>query len=431
VRELKPPFADRPEAAVVVTGSELVRGELSDENGPFLARELARLGLICRRITVVGDDPDLLEAAINDGLEADLCVISGGLGPTHDDRTVELLAKAARRTLIVDPQLERAIDEVGRHYARNVGASYHGFDEGVRKQASIPEGAQVLGLAGTAPGIALEHERCVAVALPGPPPELRGLWSRALDNELVQALLKRVPPFERRTLRYYGLSESTLAAAFRDAGGDGGGVTATICARDRELVAELFVEPGAEARANELENALVAAEPETLFARDERPIEEIVLELARMQHLTLATAESCTGGLVAGRLTEVPGASDVFRGSLVAYADEIKRSVLGVAEKTLAEHGAVSAECALELAEGARRVLGADVAVGITGIAGPSGGTAEKPVGLVFFCAAGRGGKIEQELRFSGERNQVRRYATVAALHLLRRLLTQIGHIDV
>jgi len=428
---VKAPFANRPEAAIVVTGSELVRGELADENGPFLARELARLGLICRRITVVGDDPDLLEAAIRDGLEADLCVISGGLGPTHDDRTIELLAKVTGRTLIVDPELERAIDLVGRRYARNVGSTYHAFQAGVSKQASIPDAAHVLGLAGTAPGVALEHDRRVAVALPGPPSELQRLWPSALANELVQTLLERVPPFERRTLRYYGLSESTLAAAFRDAGGDGGGVTATICARDRELVAELLVEPGAEARADELENALAAAGPDTLFARDERPVEEIVLELAGSQQLTLGTAESCTGGLVADRLTEVPGASDVFRGSVVAYADEIKRSVLGVAGKTLAEHGAVSAECALELAKGARRVLGVDVAVGITGIAGPGGGTAEKPVGLVFFCAAGPEGQIEQELRFSGERNQVRRFAAVAALHLLRRLLTQIGHIEV
>jgi nicotinamide-nucleotide amidase len=416
---------------VVVTGSELVRGELADENGPFLARELARLGLVCRRITVVGDDPDLLEAAIRDGLEADLCVISGGLGPTHDDRTIELLAKVTGRTLIVDPELERAIDLVGRRYARNVGSAYHAFQTGVSKQASVPEGGYVLGLAGTAPGIALEHGRCVAVALPGPPSELQRLWPKALANELVQALFERVPPFERRTLRYYGLSESTLAAAFQDAGGDGDGITVTICARDRELVCELFVEPGAAARADELENALAAAGPDTLFARDERPIEEIVLDLARKQQLTLGTAESCTGGLVASRLTDVPGASDVFRGSVVAYANEVKEAQLGVSAKTLANYGAVSAECALELAEGARRTLDVDVAVGITGIAGPDGGTTEKPVGLVFFCAAGPTGQLEQELRFSGERPQVRRFAAVAALHLLRRLLTQIGHIEV
>ena len=228
----------------MVTGSELVRGELADENGPFLARELARLGFVCRHITVVGDEAELLEQAIEHGLEADLCVISGGLGPTHDDRTVELLAQATGRPLNVDPELERAIDLVGRRYARNVGTTYPSYDEGVRKQASIPERAHVLGLAGTAPGIVLEHEGCVAVALPGPPAELRGLWSRALENKLVRGLLERVPPFERRTLRYYGLSESTLAAAYRDAGGDGEGISVTICARDRELVCELFVEPG-------------------------------------------------------------------------------------------------------------------------------------------------------------------------------------------
>jgi nicotinamide-nucleotide amidase len=431
VPDREAPFVDRPEAAIVVTGSELVRGELADENGPFLARELAHLGLLCRRITVVGDDPDLLEAAIKDGLKADLCLISGGLGPTHDDRTIELLAKATGKTLVVDSRLERAIDAVGRRYARNVGSTYHGFQAGVSKQASIPEGAHVLGLAGTAPGVALGHERCVAVALPGPPNELRGLWPRALENELVRALLERVPPFERRILRFYGLSESALAFALEEAGGEPEGVSVTICARERELVCELFVEPGAEDLAGELENALAAAGPDTLFARDERPIEEIVLELARTQQLTLGTAESCTGGLLAGRLTSVPGASDVFSGSVVAYADEIKESMLGVSEKTLAGHGAVSAECALELAEGARRALGVDVAVGITGIAGPSGGTTEKPVGLIFFCAAGASDRIEQELRFSGERNQVRRYATVAALHLLRRFLTQIGHIEV
>ncbi len=415
-----------------MTGSELVRGELADENGPFLARELARLGLVCRRITIVGDDPDLLEAAIRDGLKADLCVISGGLGPTHDDRTVELLAKATGRTLIVDPHLERAIDAVGRRYARNVGTTYHGYDEGVRKQASIPERAHVLGLAGTAPGLVLQHERCVVVALPGPPHELQRLWPAALASEPVRkTVLARVPPFEHRTLRFYGLSESTLAAALEQAGGESGGVTVTICARDRELTCELFVEPGAEARADKLDSALAAVSPDTLFSRDERPIEEIVLELARAQRLTLGAAESCTGGLVAGRLTEVPGASDVFRGCVVAYADEIKRSALGAAERTLANHGAVSAECALELAEGARRVLGVDVAVGITGIAGPGRGTAEKPVGLVFFCAAGPDARLEQKITFSGERDQIRRYASVTALHLLRRLLIQIGHIEV
>ena len=421
-------FSDRPEAAVVVTGSELLRAEITDQNGPFLARELSRLRLLCRRITIVGDDAALLEAAIKDGLEADLCLISGGLGPTHDDRTIELLARVTGKKLSVDPGLERAIDLVGRRYARNVGSIYHAYEEGVRKQASIPEGAHVLGLAGTAPGVALDLDGRVAIALPGPPYELQKLWPAALESTPLKRLLERVPPFETRTLRFYGLSESMLAAALENAGGDGRGVTVTICARDRELMAELFIDPGAEARADELEAALAAAGPDTLFARDERPIEQIVLELARERGMRLATAESCTGGLVGARLTEVPGASDVFLGAVVAYANEVKESALGVKTETLSEYGAVSAECALELAQGARRALGADIAVSVTGIAGPDGGSAEKPVGLVFFCAASEKETLAQEIRFSGDRDQIRRYATVAALHLLRRLLLQIGH---
>ena len=412
----------------MVTGSELLRAEIRDENGPFLARELARLGVTCRRISVVGDDPELLEAAIEDGLKADLCLISGGLGPTHDDRTIELLAKVAGKKLVVDPQLERAIDLVGRRYARNVGSTYHAFEQGVRKQASIPQGAHVLGLAGTAPGVALDLDGRVAVALPGPPYELQKLWPAALESEPLRRLLERVPPFDVRTLRFYGLSESTLAAALDDAGGDGDGVTVTICARDRELLAELLIDPGAEARADELVDALTSAGSETLFARDERPIEAIVLELARERGLKLATAESCTGGLVGARLTEVPGASEVFLGAVVAYANEIKQALLGVSSETLGQHGAVSAECALEMARGARQALGVDVALSVTGIAGPDGGSADKPVGLVFFCATSEKETLAQEIRFSGDRDQIRRYATVAALHLMRRLLEQIGH---
>jgi len=428
VHKLKAPFVNRPEATIVVTGSELLRAEITDENGPFLARELARLGLLCRRISIVGDDPDLLEAALRDGLKADLCLISGGLGPTHDDRTIELLAKVSGRKLSVDPQLEREIDLVGRRFSRNVGTAYHGYQEGVRKQASIPEGAYVLGLAGTAPGVALELDGRVAVALPGPPYELQRLWPSALESAPLRRLLERVPPFTHSTLRFYGLAESTLAAALENAGGDGDGVTVTICARDRELIAELFVDPGAEARSAELLEALVAAEPGTLFARDERPIEQIVLDLARERGLTLATAESCTGGLVGARLTEVPGASDVFLGAVVAYANEIKEALLGISKETLQEHGAVSPECALEMAKGARRALGADLALSVTGIAGPGGGSAEKPVGFVFFCATSGEETLSQEIRFSGDRDQIRRYATVAALHLMRRLLAQIGH---
>ncbi len=227
----------------------------------------------------------------------------------------------------------------------------------------------------------------------------------------------------RRVLRFYGASESAVAKALADAGGDGDGVEATICARDFEIHIDLIVEPGAEARADALEQALVEPLADNLFGRDERSVQELVLGLCRDQGLTLGTAESCTGGLVAARLTSIPGSSDVVRGGIVAYDNGIKETLLGVSPELLAEHGAVSAEVAAAMATGARERLGVDVAVSVTGIAGPGGGTPEKPVGLVFFHASGPMG--EQSLRFElpGEREWIRARATVSALHLVRRLL--------
>ena len=416
----------RPRAVIVVTGSELVRGELTDLNGPFLAREVLALGLEPARIEIVGDRPEELEAALREGLGADLCVVSGGLGPTHDDRTVELLAKAAGRELVVDRALEAEIEGISRAFAERLNRPYADFAAGVTKQATLPAGAISLGLAGTAPGtvIALDGER-VAVSLPGPPGELRRLWPNAVATEPFRRLLERALPPGRRVLRLFGASESAVARALAEAGGDGGGVEATICARDFEIHVDLLVEPGAERRADELTERLLEPLGRYLFARDERPIEELVLSLCRAQGLTLATAESCTGGLVAARLTSVPGASDVLIGGIVSYADSVKHSSLGVPGELLERHGAVSSEAAAAMAAGARERMGADVAVSVTGIAGPSGGSAEKPVGLVYLYAEGPGGGLARELNLPGDRETVRVRATVSALHLVRRLLTQ------
>ncbi len=380
----------RPRAVVVVTGSELVRGERTDLNGPFLAREALRLGLEPARIAIVGDSADELEGALRDGLAADACFVSGGLGPTHDDRTVEMVAKALGVGLHVDVELERQIEAVSRAAAERLKRDYADFAAGVTKQATIPDGARSLGLAGTAPGLLLAHDGGrVVVILPGPPSELRRLWPGALDTDAFRALLARARPPGRRVLRLFGVSESAVARALAEAGGDGDGVEVTICARDFEIHVDFVVEPGAEARADALEAAFVPPLERWLFSREERTIEELVLELCRDRGWTLATAESCTGGLVAARLTGVPGSSDVFLGGIVAYADDVKERELGVPAALLADHGAVSAEVAEAMAHGARARLGADVAVAVTGIAGPDGGTAEKPVGLVYLHAEG------------------------------------------
>ena len=414
----------RPRAVVVVTGSELVRGERTDRNGPFLAAEALRRGLEPARITIVGDAPAELEAALREGLEADACLVSGGLGPTHDDRTVELLARAAGLELVVDEALEREIESISRMVAKRLRRPYADFAPGVTKQATRPAPATSIGLAGTAPGLVLRAPTgCVVVMLPGPPGELRRLWGSALASEPVRELLELARPPGRRVLRLHGVSESAVARVLEESGGDGEGVEVTICARDFEIHVDLVVEPGAEGRADALDAALAERLEQWLFARDERRVEELVLSLLRAQGLTVATAESCTGGMVAARLTDVAGSSESFVGGVVAYADDVKRSELDVPEQLLAEHGAVSVEVAAAMAEGARRRLGADVAVAVTGVAGPDGGTPEKPVGRVHLHAAGPDGSLARTLDFSGEREQVRARATVTALHLLRALL--------
>jgi nicotinamide-nucleotide amidase len=414
-----------PRGVVVVTGSELVRGDRSDLNGPFLAGDLLRLGIEPARIEIVGDRADELEDALRDGLRADLCVVSGGLGPTHDDRTVELVARAAGVELRVDEDLHEQIGAISRGYAQRLGRPYTDFEPGVRKQATIPEGALNLGLAGTAPGLVLEAGESVMVVLPGPPPELQRLWPRALETEPVRRVLERARPPERRLLRFFGASESAIAKALADAGGDGDGVEATICARDFEIHVDLIVEPGAEGRADELQDRLTEPVARHLFATDGRPIAELVLELCRTRGLTLATAESCTGGMVAERLTGVPGSSDVFVGAVVAYADEVKERELGVPGELLERYGAVSAETAAAMAAGARERLGVDVGIAVTGIAGPDGGTEDKPVGLVYLHVEGPDGGRGVDFLFPGDRASIRRRATVTALHLARRLLTK------
>ena len=414
-----------PRAFVVVTGSELVRGHRSDLNGPFLAGELLRRGVEPARISIVGDREDELAAALAEGLQADLCVVSGGLGPTHDDRTVELVARAAGVDLRLDGELHEQIGAISRAFADRLGRPYVDFETGVRKQATIPSGALSLGLAGTAPGLVLEHGETVVVVLPGPPGELQRLWQVAVGTEPVRRVLARAQAPELRRLRFFGASESAVAKALADVGGEPTGVEATICARDFEIHVDLVVAPGAERRADELTERLVVPLERFLFGTDERAVEELVLDECRRRGLTLATAESCTGGMVAERLTSVPGSSDAFVGAVVAYSDEVKVHELAVPADVLARHGAVSAEAAAAMASGARERLRADVAVAVTGIAGPGGGTPEKPVGLVYLDAEGPGGSLSADFVFPGDRGSIRRRATVTALHLLRRLLQQ------
>ncbi len=408
-----------------MTGSELARGDRTDRNGPFLLRSLVSLGIEPVELRIVGDAPAELERALRAGLEHDLLVVSGGLGPTHDDRTVELLARAAGRALVLDSELEGRIETWTRELASKLRRRPDEFQAGIRKQACVPEGAVIAGLAGTAPALVLEVDGRVAVTLPGPPRELQALWPAVVETEPFRRLLSRARPPGRRALRLYGVPEATVAEALAAAGGDGDGVEATICARDFEIHVDLLVEPDAAERADALEAALAEQLEPYVFTRSEATVEELVLARCRERGLTLATAESCTGGLVAARLTSVPGSSDVFVGGIVSYANDVKAGELGVPAEVLREHGAVSSEAAAAMAQGARSRLHADVALAVTGIAGPGGGSPEKPVGLVYLHAAGPDGERAADFVSPGDRQTVRARATVAALHLLRTLVTK------
>jgi nicotinamide-nucleotide amidase len=414
-----------PRAAVVLTGSELVRGWIADGNGAFLARELTGLGLEPERWTVVGDRPEELEAALRDALEAELTVVSGGLGPTHDDRTVETIARLTGRPLVVDDALEREIEAIARSVAERLGRPFSDLATGVRKQASLPEGAVSLGLAGTAPALLLERDGRVVVALPGPPGELRRLWPRALEHPAVQALAARAEARGHLVVRLQGVPEAAVAEAVDRAGGEEQGLEITVCARNLEVEVDLLFRPGAEAAAERVASELERRFADALFARDERPLAAVVLDLLRERGLTIATAESCTAGLVAAALTGVPGSSEAFVGGIVAYSNAAKESLLGVPPHTIAAHGAVSAETAAAMATGARAALGADVAVAVTGIAGPGGGTPEKPVGLVHTAVAAPEGVTGARVELPGDRDEVRSRAAALALHEVRRVLTR------
>jgi nicotinamide-nucleotide amidase len=399
-----------------------------DENGPYLARELSSRGIEPERISVIGDRPEQLEAALREALELDLVVTSGGLGPTHDDRTIELLASAAGRELRLDQALEREIESVVRGLAERFRRPYSEFEAGVRKQATLPEGGVSLGLAGTAPGVLLQTGSALAIALPGPPGELQRIWQTALGRPELQEVFARVNNPAHRILRFFGLPESAVAGVVGQAGGEAEGLEVTICAHDLEVQVDLVIPPGGESQAERVVVALREAHPRALFAEDEQPVEALVLEEARARGWWIATAESCTGGLVSARLTNVPGSSEVFRGGVVAYDDEVKIDALGVPRDVLERHGAVSPETADAMARGALEDFRADVAVSVTGVAGPGGGSPEKPVGLVYLHAVTPGASHGVELRLPGNRDAVRRRAAVSALHLLRRLLTQDRH---
>jgi nicotinamide-nucleotide amidase len=414
-------------AGILVTGTEVITAQVSDRNGPWISERLGERGVEVSHILVVGDRPGDLESAL-DFLRAegmDLIVTSGGLGPTADDLTAEVVAKFAGRELFLDEAMEDRIAAILAEFARRMKFDPEALRAANRKQAMVPEGAATIDPAGTAPGLVVPvEEGPVVIVLPGPPRELRAMWETALETGAAAAVMARATPYQSASLRLFGIPESEIAQTLREIGEDVdlSPLEITTCLRRAELHVDIRHREGAEAARERVVEGIVQRHAGFLFSSDGSTIDEQVAGL--MAGRKIGLGESCTAGLLAARLTERPGSSEYVAGGVVAYSNEAKVDVLGVPAGLIEEHGAVSPEVAQAMASGAAERFGGDLGVGITGIAGPHGGTKEKPVGYVCICVDdSNGGSIARDLVLPGDRGEIRDRSATVALHLLRRLL--------
>jgi nicotinamide-nucleotide amidase len=420
-------------AGIVVTGTEVLTGRVLDRNGPWMSERLRELGVDHAHTMVVGDRPSDVRAALDFFADAgmDLVCTSGGLGPTEDDLTAAVVAEFAGRELVLDEALEARIaatlEQLRRRWPDlDMAAVRHG----TRKQATVPGGATILEPVGTAPGFVVSpaagRRGPTVVVLPGPPRELQDMWPAVLEADALYAAIGERTEYRQEMLRIFGIPESAIAETMRVARADGidlDRLEVTTCLRRGEVEVVTRYEP-AEAAVYEAFSAVVRSRhADTLFSDDGTSVDEQVAGLLTAQGRTIATAESCTGGLLAGRLTERAGSSAYALGGLVAYSNEAKTSLVGVDPAVIEREGAVSVQVAQALATGAAARLGADVGVGITGIAGPGGGTEDKPVGTVCFGVWSASGTLTRRMHLPGDRGDVRDRSTTVAMHLVRRLL--------
>ncbi|HKH23362.1 MAG TPA: competence/damage-inducible protein A [Solirubrobacterales bacterium] len=414
-------------AGILVTGTEVLSGYVNDRNGPWLSERLAELGVEVEEITVVGDRREDLEGALRHmrDLGLDLIVTSGGLGPTADDLTAEVVGRFAGRELVLDQEMEEKIAQIIARYARRLRFDPEAVREANRKQALIPEGAIAIDPAGTAPGLVVPADGQVVIVLPGPPRELQEMWPRALAAGPAQEVLERTRPYRTMSIRMFGIPESELAKALREIEDEGVALDrleVTTCLRGGELVTDVRHREDGQEAAEALRAGLEERLGRFTYTETGESIEDVVFRL--LGERTIAVGESCTGGLLAGRLTLRPGSSRWFAGGVVAYSNEAKAELLGVDPGLIDRHGAVSPEVAEAMADGAIARFGADVGVGVTGVAGPDGGTEEKPVGYVCFCAKTSSGEVlARDPVLPGSRTDVRERSVVVALHLVRYLL--------
>jgi competence/damage-inducible protein CinA-like protein len=404
-------------AEIIAVGSELLTPDRIDTNSLFLTEELSKLGIEVLRKTIVGDNHELLAEAFRDALHrVPVVIASGGLGPTEDDLTRETVADLLNRKLRRNDDVVRHIEARFRSFKRDMPAVN-------LRQAMVPEGAEVLeNPRGTAPGLWLEDQGRMIALLPGPPRELKPLFL----EQVLPRLQRRVSGVRmfKRELRVTGLGESHVEERIRPIYTRYGDVNTTILATPGEIQIHLRVWTEdalhAESTLKEMVSSFELALGDRIFAHSATPLEQVIAEILTTNRATIAAAESCTGGLLAERLTRIPGSSNYFLGGVVCYSNELKTTWAGVPAEVIAAKGAVSSEVAVALAHGIRRNVGTTLGVGITGVAGPGGGSEEKPVGTVHIALSSAEGVKERLANLPGDRDAIRFYASQIALDMVR-----------
>jgi nicotinamide-nucleotide amidase len=437
-----------PRAGILVTGTEVLSGIITDRNGPWLSERLREVGVDAAMIQIVGDRPDDLLATLefmrDEGMA--LIITSGGLGPTADDLTAEIVGRFCAREMVLDEPLEERIAEILRPLMeRWPDLDPASVRESNRKQAVIPEGATILQPVGTAPGLIVPPrggDGPTVVVLPGPPRELQPMWEMARQTDAFAAAIAGAVEYRREIVRLFGIPESEIANTLRAAVQQGvelAPLEITTCLRRGEIEVATQFQPAGQGAYDAFLDFIRERHADTLYSQDGSTIDDQLAGL--LAGRTLAAAESCTGGLLAGRITDRAGSSAYFVGGGVVYSNEAKVDLAGVDPELIERYGAVSTEVAEALAEGIAERFDAELGVGITGIAGPGGGTEEKPVGLVCFSVWMRSGedaparpahpahpgrpprRLTRRTVLPGGRSDIRDRSVTVAMHMLRRVL--------
>jgi nicotinamide-nucleotide amidase len=418
----------------MVTGTEVLDGRVRDRNGPWLADRLRELGVDLAYLTIVGDRPGDMERALEFAAaqEIDLVLTSGGLGPTADDLTAEVVARFQGREMALDEALAARIETVvSPLLRRRPNIDPEAVRTGTRKQATVPRGATVLEPVGTAPGLVVPPSASAGgptvVVLPGPPRELQPMWGAAIQTPALREAIAGATAYVQRTMRLFGIPESEIAETLRQAQARGielGKLEVTTCLKRGEIEVVTRYEPDAATIYEAFAEFVSERHADTLFSTDGDTVDIQVARMLRERRWTIAVAESCTGGELTARLTGPAGASEYVKGGAVVYANDAKVALAGVDPHLIETHGAVSEQVARALAQGVCARMDVEVGVGVTGVAGPGGGTEQKPVGLVWLSVAAHdGAALTRSVNLPGSRADVRDRTTTVALHMVRRLL--------